>query len=565
MQENRFDKIFREKMKNISVENPPAPEWNSLKEKLKSEGIISRGQGRKRFFIYLSIVIFSTGIASGIFWLAGPGSGSVVENNSPSKSSGKNNGNKNTRDNSAGDKKTETAADSLGAALTSAPDKPKTGKNDKLPGNSIEKPVLNQLSPTDLSVRSVTKAEASAQVGLKKGIYRVQVGAFRQVKPERSEFKNIDNLIIAPQSEDGYTRYYAGEFLSYKEAREQLKSMKQSGYADAFITPVKEEENKNILAAVAGKPESDSPGQEPVLAENSMPVKEPEPGLQPVQNIIQPQIDSEGISPLGDSTTGEIKVSKAEKVKQDSVPPSDTIASEITRNDIPCGGVRSNEWVKRWAIGPYVSWDKNRFYIEPNSLDGEKVLNNLGTYSDSSRFSPQYTAGLNINYYINSKLVIESGAWFSQKQKLYSIAYFFDAKSDSASIYTFNFSGRYFEIPLKLKYNVFEGKFMPYVSAGASFGFNIPKPGRDYFTLEKVNEVKETRIDKITLEMSSIGITGQLSAGLAAILGKNCVVFIEPTYRHHFNPVVKHPTYKEIPVNHFIRTISVGSGILYKF
>src|SRR5262249_1983207 len=106
-----------------------------------------------------------------------------------------------------------------------------------------------------------------------------------------------------------------------------------------------------------------------------------------------------------------------------------------------------------------------------------------------------------------------------------------------------------------------------YATVGAAGSYNLPAGGNgsDYFLRTSFTESGKTEAERVTLNAASAGLVGVVSAGVGIPVGERWEVYVEPRYRYPFYPVIKQPNYKQVPVEHFMRSISLASGLMFKF
>jgi hypothetical protein len=80
---------------------------------------------------------------------------------------------------------------------------------------------------------------AATQTVVKNGkvVYRVQLGAFKN-KVSEASFKGVQ--VVRFDGQDGLVRYAVGSVDNYKQAQELKMTMRDKGFADAFVTAYKD-------------------------------------------------------------------------------------------------------------------------------------------------------------------------------------------------------------------------------------------------------------------------------------------------------------------------------------
>jgi hypothetical protein len=255
------------------------------------------------------------------------------------------------------------------------------------------------------------------------------------------------------------------------------------------------------------------------------------------------------------------------KKEDDTLPDSSEKKPEPKDTTVKLSGFNSKPW-----IGIYASWDFTSYHLRENSnfaTEAGDIINSASIEGESSL--EQYTIGIMGGLRMTPKLALEAGALFSQKRKLNDIIST-DANAnsngeESFSDFVYCYNAKYVEAYGRVKYYIIEKKQSFYVTAGAVGSFNFPsrKDDRGYFERTTFSEVSPPQTDRITLEASSAGLSIVVSAGMEISLKGRWNLFIEPGYRHALTPVILHPDYEKLPVEHFWRTFSVGTGLMYKF
>ncbi len=208
-----------------------------------------------------------------------------------------------------------------------------------------------------------------------------------------------------------------------------------------------------------------------------------------------------------------------------------------------------------WGIGIYTSYDKCSYRIKSENSFGEAMLNDNPDLFKGDN-NANYTFGIQIARRLNNRIYAETGILYSQKKSLSVSDY-----SIGNQIMTFDYNGKYLDIPLKLRYYVLQNKHSLYFSFGIVASSNYPDHTSGYF--RKISsDTKQEYL--ITLQPSSVGISGRIGLGVEMMLGENTRIFLEPFYNYSFSPVVKQAQYTDMPMQHFINNIGLSFGI-YNF
>lgn len=215
------------------------------------------------------------------------------------------------------------------------------------------------------------------------------------------------------------------------------------------------------------------------------------------------------------------------------------------RAPIPCPVILGNTKKHLFYAGPYISADKNVY-----------TMVNNGDVADSDQLEGennfQYTAGAIVGMSINSRVSIETGVLYAQKIKLNTTVI------DGANTYSFNYNGKYIDVPIRAKIYLNKQFLRWYVMPGIVANINAPSNG--YFKDDVYGDATYT----ISLMPQSVGMSVQLGTGLEWTITDRISWYVEPSFKYALSPVVKHNTY-ELPIDHLINTISLGTGINFKF
>jgi len=202
-----------------------------------------------------------------------------------------------------------------------------------------------------------------------------------------------------------------------------------------------------------------------------------------------------------------------------------------------------------FSVGPFLAYNNSKYTVIANNTMGDYVKRSR----DLGGARPfEYSAGINFNYRPSRHFSIETGMWYSQERTL-------NLALDTAIGVSFNYSGKYLEVPLRVKYHVPLGKLTLYTSTGLLFNFNFPTK-----TLSTYEHVDQGTGYKITLMPASAGINALIAMGVQFDVSPKLSMYIEPAYTYAFSPIIKHPTFKGVAVDHYTNTIGIGVGLFYK-
>lgn len=281
-----------------------------------------------------------------------------------------------------------------------------------------------------------------------------------------------------------------------------------------------------------------------------------------------------------DNETTQAGNNSKEKVNSDSSASAIMLPEEISSDTIPKDTAvvketltKSSDSGRKPWVGIFASWDFTSYHLRENSNvlvnEASTVFNSSGIGGEKSL--AQYTFGIMGGLRVSKKFALEAGVFYSQKRKLSDVVSSpagTDAQGDeSFSDFAYHYNAKYIEALGRVKYYFLEKKQSFYVTAGATGSFNFPsaKADKGYFERTTFSETAAPQTDIVTLESSSAGLSIVLTAGAEVTLSQRWNLFIEPAYKHALTSVTRHPYYDKIPVEHFWRTFSLGTGLMYKF
>lgn len=227
---------------------------------------------------------------------------------------------------------------------------------------------------------------------------------------------------------------------------------------------------------------------------------------------------------------------------------------------------------RRFKLGIYVSLDYNYYTLKENNnvVQAETQYVRQSQSISGDKWGGQYTVGIIGGYMFTKKLSLETGVFYSQKKKLhadiYTPSYSSDSDEQMFTDFSYDYQARYFEVYGRVKYYFYQKKNSFYVTAGAAGSYNLPSGNAhsDYFSRTSYTR-SSAETEHVKLDASSASAVMVISAGMEIPVSERWVVYIEPGYRYSFNPVVKHPTYNRLPIEHFMRCLSLATGLMYKF
>jgi hypothetical protein len=228
----------------------------------------------------------------------------------------------------------------------------------------------------------------------------------------------------------------------------------------------------------------------------------------------------------------------------------------------------SGATAKKFKLGINYSFDFTKYFVEQN----KSVASEDAEYAASSdsikgiKQGAQFTIGVSGAYSITPHLEVELEIAYSQKEKLSDVIQT-PIINNQYSVFKYFYNGKYFEFGGKLKYLIpATNRIALYPTIGGMASFNFPTNATDKgYYIRKTFTDTLTHTDKILLETSSASLSFLVGLEINYQLSSRWSAFIEPLYKYGINPVIKHPTYDYIPVNHYWRTVSIGAGIKYSF
>ncbi len=498
--DNEIDDLFEKGLQDINEEQASQDDWLMMKSRMKKEGLL-KSRIKKRLIL---ISLLLAGISSiGIWYYFNQSdvsrSAHASNVNAPEKTGNRNN----------------TGSDvSENMKKESEP-----GKNDnkrKIEDNSPKASFSN--SSSKLTDESPNHDKKSETISLKKE--NKKNSSPKQFLPgSRPESEHNGDLVL---NEDKGSSHSENDLRENKNGEENLLNSENS---ESPIT-----DQKQQVASTSQNP-SDT-----LANEINTGTANPDTGVSASKNIL----------PHQDSTK--------------------EVNSKTTEENI-----QANQR-KRFFIGGYFSLDYNHYLLKENGLVPPSEADYVD-HSDSingKNSASQFTAGLTAGYRIAQNTEIEMGVFYSRKKELtaniMTPAYINDLMQQVHSNYIYNYNASYFELSGKVKYYFCVGtKKWIYAGAGGIASFNFPENpnNKSYYSHTLYNDTTWISKDKVTLEPSSASFTAILLGGFETALSNRWNAFVEPEYKYGFSPVIKHPSFDYIPVNHYWRTFSIGFGLKY--
>ncbi len=197
----------------------------------------------------------------------------------------------------------------------------------------------------------------------------------------------------------------------------------------------------------------------------------------------------------------------------------------------------------RWSFAPWLALGHS-VYSDPEHAGTPEGLN--------AKTDLPVSYGLRVQYAVDRRLAFFTGISVAQKGGLSGTV----VSSPSVST-DYQLSGSYLEVPLAFKFIVPLDKTDVYARAGLSLQFNMPN-GTSKVTVHD-DGLKE--MSTLVLAGGSMGTAVDLGIGAQFRLCPRAGLFIEPSYQFGLSPVVKHPTFDDLPFNPRIHTFSLAAGL----
>lgn len=204
----------------------------------------------------------------------------------------------------------------------------------------------------------------------------------------------------------------------------------------------------------------------------------------------------------------------------------------------------------RFSLAPWVAVS-NSIFSDPNGTANDDHLAQL-----SGGREMLGTLGLRAQYNVDQRLALLLGVQYTNKGSLQG------RLPGTGSSYTYYaWSGRGVEVPIAIRYAFpREGKEF-YARLGGTLQFNA-RGGTD-----RVVQYDAMRKEMSTLVLSSrsMGAAIDLGVGVQFRIARGIGLFIEPSYQYGLAPVVKYPSFKTLPYNPVVHSISLGTGLVFQF
>lgn len=276
-----------------------------------------------------------------------------------------------------------------------------------------------------------------------------------------------------------------------------------------------------------------------------------------IKNTVEDSLKND-VSLLAKQDSIALKVVDSLAIKKDTV---STASNQIVKKE-----KELQDTLRRWSLGGYLGFNQSGYHLNTsNSIGDTLLMNNEAEIKGQANLN--YTFGLLLSYKLNKKISLQFGFLYAQKTKVQSNVnkYFIPTDSNGLAYknYNFNFSAKYIESQLGVKYYFNQHKLRFYTLLAVIAQFNIPQSD-NYFKLDSYDKINSTS-KNVALSSLSLGIATQVSLGLEYTLNKHWSVFVEPTFKYDFRQVIKNETFNENLIEHYTRAFGVGLGTFYSF
>ncbi len=210
--------------------------------------------------------------------------------------------------------------------------------------------------------------------------------------------------------------------------------------------------------------------------------------------------------------------------------------------------------MKRFQIGINISPDicYRTLANNDNSASSDIVIKSRNSYETEKL---GITTGLNVRYFLNEKLGLETGFQYSIKgfQTEWKTGIPIDPP---VSPYRFKFVDdfHYLEVPIKAKYTIYNSKVRLFISGGVSTGFMLEKK---YYVVYKYDDRSVRNYRSDNYEYNKINITPMIGFGAEYQFKNNSHIVIEPTFRHGISKTT------DTPVTAYLYSFGLNIGYYF--
>lgn len=578
MQDNRkrsIDDLFREVMEN-SEKAPVAGDWEAMKAKLNDSGFVFKK--KKRFgwlFLGLSLLSLTLVIGAGVWYY----NASTATKNERTVSTLQINVVDNASKESTpitGEQKRSIATREQLQVLMEQENKPQSPMHDG----------INKLKNSEDNNRTLEKPEiiadnASAKAGEKKILTssllpntKPQFESERKQRREKSKSATTRNKRAkVNSSERDVGMHLSAKELKKSQTEHEVEAMSLTRlpkvFADKDIQesqpPVSHVQERHTHAAtnkvgmnMQDESSSSSLGSISVSENETSPNKKNFDPVPASEKVKQQALSSNSIT---NTDTIETVTTYTMYFSNDSLIRT-VFSTDSAETSKSTEEAKEEDTELRFPI----------FYTGPNfSVDKYYTrVTDKKSYGTSSEHPLKenkigYSVGWSALVQLNQHLSLEAGLSYAQKYKLekeYVISTLYLTET-----YKYHYTGKYIDLSLRGRYYLNPGPLKLYLAIGGAANCNVPEK-RDsmgtkgnYFSYRIPYEGRGI----IDLQFNSIGITALSGLGIEGNLYPRLRFYIEPTFKYSFTPVIKHATFDNMPVQHYLYSIGIGFGLYYKF
>ncbi len=220
---------------------------------------------------------------------------------------------------------------------------------------------------------------------------------------------------------------------------------------------------------------------------------------------------------------------------------------------------------KRFAVG---------FNLAPNYCNAIAYIgkNTATIIGGNVTGSLTYQVGLNLNYLLTKKILIETGVCFSQKGQKINIdelTWVTPTNNNQTPIYTQTaspaaagtiskhsntISYQYIEIPLKLNVILVNKRFKVYTSVGLSANIFIGKK-----TVYKSKTTTDVSRGFNAKNIPLVDVATLIGIGVSYDVFKTLSVKLEPNYKQFIRPLV------DEPISGYLYSVGLNTGVNFRF
>lgn len=209
---------------------------------------------------------------------------------------------------------------------------------------------------------------------------------------------------------------------------------------------------------------------------------------------------------------------------------------------------------KRFQIGINISPDicYRTLANNNNSAPSDAAIKSRNS---NETIKPGITAGLNVRYYLNDKLGLETGFQYSIKG--YQTKWMTGIPFDPPDIpFKFKFVDdfHYLELPIKANYTIYKRKVSIFVSGGITTGILFDKK---YLYIYKYPDHAHKNNYKENYTYNQLNITPMIGFGVEYHFKNNGHLVIEPTFRHGISKIT------DTPVTAYLYSFGLNLGYYF--